>query len=457
MMAMNLVLKSILLIGLAVILPKDLYAALNISVSVVDGGSTLELGTLDGSLDANKSVRIRVNTDDGRQYQVYQRITEPLVNQQGSFLNQQVIETYAVSGSNASGTLYAQTKETLGSSDQLVYTSTPDGQSDTLTLSYLVNQDRINSAGNYIGRIQFTVRSLGAGFQDQAIISVTVDAAAQWKSSVVGLKNADKLELSSSRSFLSEDGLKIEFSGKTQKEIQIYQELQITPQNEKGDQLPNAAVKVFVTGEGLKSIVNTPEGLSTKREMIYQSTLPSDQWVLHVQLNDAKLGQVKSGIYRGRLLITIDSPAGLNEFPISFDVEIKPIFEIEVVLPEQGVRFSKVLPTDPPQVKEVIVKVRSNTGKSYLVTQKASSGLVTPKGEQIKKEFFVFKTELIGETKGRGNRPDFTPVGMGEEPIYYSDRQGSSAEFKVLYRLSSYPEINAGDYGVPIVFSLDEM
>jgi hypothetical protein len=82
---------------------------------------------------------------------------------------------------------------------------------------------------------------------------------------------------------------------------------------------------------------------------------------------------------------------------------------------------------------------------------------VTPKGDEIKEKYFLLKAELINNSSGKIQSSEFVPVGVGEKSIFYSDRDGSSAEFKVIYRLSSYPEIAAGDYGVPIIFSLGEM
>ncbi len=457
MLMMNVALKCILYVCLAVFLPAQVDAAVHLSVSAVDGGSTLQFGKVDGSLENTKAVRMRINTDDGKQYQVYQRLLDAPVNQQGNYLNQQVLETYTVSGSNASGTLYAQAKETLGASEQLVYTSSPDGQGDTVTLSYVVNAKFISVPGNYIGRIQYTARSLGAGFQDQAILNMTLDAVSSWKCSAQGLRKTDQLQLDSSSALTREDGVKIDFSGNSDSDVRVYQELQVSPQNEEGQTLPTDAVKFFITGEGLRNIINTPQGLGLQRQLIYKSRESTDQWVVQAQLNEAVLDQLTAGVYRGRMVISIESSAGTQEFPLSLEITIKPMFNIEVELPPQGVRFNKVLPTDPPQVKEVKVKVRSNLGKSYIVMQNAASGLVTPKGDLIKEKYFVFKAELNASSNGRIAWSDFAPVGTGEKPIFYSDKKGNSAEFKVIYRLSSYPEITAGDYGAPIVFSLGEM
>jgi hypothetical protein len=380
-----------------------------------------------------------------------------MVNEQHVYLGEQTLTTYAVSGSNASGTLYAQSNEPLGASDQLVFTSAPDGPSDTVTLDYVVNPDRINSSGNFIGRIAYTVRSLAGGSQDQAIVNIYLDAAETFKVSVRGIKHADKIYLESSKRAVTEDGIKINFSGNFKDDFKVSQEVQDLPVNEHGDEIGPDIVQFFVTGQGSGNIHPTPEGLGRKRELLYQSRESENELVVNFLVNPHKIAQLKAGLYRGRIVVIIDSSHGTQEFPLDIELKVDPVFDIEVVLPSGGVRFSKVLPTNPPQAQEVTVKITSNLGKPYVVMQNVASALVTPKGEEIKKEYFLLKTELVNQFSGKIQAPEFAPVGVGEKPIFYSDRDGSSAEFKVIYRLTSYPEIIAGDYGVPIVFSLGEM
>lgn len=438
-------------------LPFRAEAALRISVNPVDGGNSLRLGRADGSMQITKAVRLRVNSDDGKQYQIYQRLQDPLVNQEQMPLGAHALTTYAVNGSNASGTLYAQPNEPLGPSDQLVFTSSPDGLGDTVTLNYLVNPDRVTSSGNFTGRIAYTVRSLSGGTQDQAFVNVYLDASGAFKVSVRGSKNSDRVFLESSKRAATEDGIRIEFSGHFRDELRVYQELQIVPENEQGQFIDLDAVQFFITGNGAANLHPSPEALKRKRELVYQSREAEDKFVVNFLFDPEKRHGLKAGVYRGRMIITVESSQGTQDFPLNVEFKVGPVFDIEVVLPPQGVRFSKVLPTDPPQVQEVKVKVVSNLGKPYVVMQNMASNLVTPKGEEIKKEHFVLKTELVGNSTGHIKVTEFTPVGIGERPLFYSDREGSAAEFKVFYRLTSYPEIVAGDYGAPIVFSLGEM
>lgn len=436
--------------------PVSVEAALHLSVNPVDGGNTLRFGHVDKVMDGGKSVRLRISSDDGRQYQVFQRLQDPLVNEQQIHLGELAVSSYAVNGSNAAGTLYSQSNEPLGSADQLIFTSSPDGQGDTLTLSYTVDPARVRSSGNFIGRIAYTVRSLGGG-QDQAILNVYLEASGGFKVSVEGAKYSSKVYLESSHRSRIEDGIKISFSGNARDELRVYQEVRNFPQSEDGRELDRDVIQFVVEGGQEGNLHAVPESLGHKRELLYKSKETKEDLVVHYLFNPQNSAELKAGFYRGRVVMTVESSSGVRDVPLDFEIRVEPVFDIEVVLPPQGVRFGRILPLDPPQIKEVTVKVSSNLGKPYVVMQNVATPLVDPKGDEIKEDHFSLKTEMVGNFSGRILDPDFVPVGTGERPVFYSDSHGSPAEFKVIYRLQSYPEIAAGEYGAPIVFSLGEM
>lgn len=432
-------------------------AALGLNVNPSDGGNTLRLGRVDGIIEATKSVKLRITSDEGKQYQVFQRLEDSLTNERQNILDSQTLNSYALSGSNASGTIYAQYNEPLGPADQLVYTSAPDGQSDTLTLIYTVNAERINASGNFIGRIAYVVRSLGGGSQDQTVLNVYLEASGDLKIRVEGAQSPDSIRLELTGHSNKEDGVKVSFSGNAGDEIAVYQEVQNFVQNEAGTEINNSSLLFATSGAQGELYHPSPEALGHKRVLIYRSKEAEDEFSVNFSLDPQTLGGLKAGLYRGRIVWTVESSQGPKDFPLDIEIKIEPIFELAVALPPQGVHFARVLPTDPPQEEEVKVTVKTNLGKPYAVMQNVSTPLTTAKGEAIKKDFFTFKTELLERSTGRSGATEFTPVDVGETPVFFSDREGSPTEFKVIYRLKSYPGIAAGDYTAPIVFSLGEM
>ena len=450
-------LVTVFILGFCLGAPIQAEAVLSLSVNPADGGNTLRLGRVDGDVEVSKAVKLRMTSNEGKQYQVFQRLENSLTNERQAILHSQALSVYAASGSNASGTLYAQFNEPLGMTDQLVYTSAPDGQNDTLTLVYGINSEKINASGNFSGRITYVVRSLGGGSQDQVVLNVYLEISNNYKVTLQGARSPDRLHLELTGRSNKDDGIKVDISGNPGEEIRIYQEVQNFPQNESGEELNNGALQFITSGARGEIYHLSPEILNRKRVLVYKSKETDDDFGINFTLDPQTLGQLKAGLYRGRIVWTVESSQGSQDFPLDIEVRIEPIFELEVVLPGQGVKFARVLPSDPPQTQEINVRVKTNLGKPYIVMQNVSSPLTNPRGDEIKKDFFTIKTELIGQGLGRPGAVDFMPVGVGETPVFFSDHQGAPAEFKVIYRLKSYPEISAGDYSAPIVFSLGEM
>jgi hypothetical protein len=431
-------------------------AALNLSANPADGGNTLRLGRVDGALEVSKAVKLRISTNDGKQYQIFQRLEDSLANERQTILDSQAVNSYAVGGSNASGTLYAQQNEPLRLTDQLIYTSSPDGQSDTVTLVYAVNPERINGSGNFMGRLAYTVRSLNGGGQDQVFLNVYLEASGQLKVEVAGSTIRDGIRLKYNHRSDKNDSVVVRFSGNAGEELKVYQEMVKFPQDELGRDLDAGALEFSTSGSGGELYHAAPEAVSYKKILIFKSKDPEGEFHINFNLN-ADTSAVKAGTYRGKINFTTVSGSGPQEFPMDVEVSVNPIFEVSVHLPPGGIRFSHILPSDPPQIQEVDVKVNTNLGKPYMVIHSMATTLTTPQGDEIKKDSFTMKMELAGNAAGKITAEDFTPVQVGEAPVFFSDSKGSPAEFKVFYRLHAYPDIKAGDYAAPIVFSLGEM
>jgi hypothetical protein len=431
-------------------------AALNLSANPADGGNTLRMGRVDGALEINKAVKLRISASDGKQYQVYQRLEDSLVNERQNILDSQAVNSYAVGGSNASGTLYAQQYEPLHFNDQLIYTSAPDGQSDSLTIVYNVDPQRINASGNYVGRIAYTVRSLG-GSQDEVFLNVYLEASGQFRAEVTGATSHDGISLKYNHRSDKEDSIRVRFSGNVGDEVKIYQEVRNFPRDDSGQDLEASALEFSTSGAHGELYHAAPEPVGRKKVLIYKSRETEDEFEIKFGLNAERLATLKSGTYRGTIVLTVDAPTGPQEFPMDVGITVEPIFEVNVSLPPGGIKFAHLLPTDPPQVQEVDVEVKTNLGRPYMVIHSMATPLTTPRGDQIKSDNFTMKMELVGNTSGKAEAGDFMPVRTGDMPVFFSDAKGSPAQFKVFYRLRSNPDVAAGDYTAPIVFSLGEM
>ena len=108
------------------------FANVSLSVNPIDGSNSLRFDSVPAAGMENKEeVHIRVSSTNGNRYQVFQRILEPIVDEKGDSLNLQAIETQTLSNSNSYGTLYLQNSDHLSMGDQLLYSSSQSGQSDS--------------------------------------------------------------------------------------------------------------------------------------------------------------------------------------------------------------------------------------------------------------------------------------------------------------------------------------
>jgi len=443
--------------AILLLMPIKSYAALSVNASPLQGGNSLRFGRVSGRNQVDKEVKLRITSTDGQQYQVFQRITNSLTNEFGQALDHHAIETYSLSGSNGSGTLYMQNKEDMNLGDQLVYTSGRNGESDSFTLVYSVDPANINKSGNFFGKIQYTARPIGAASHDQVFLNVYLESESQFNVEIVSSSGGNIIRLNSKKG--RNDGyVKVAFDGNLSQEVKIYQEINSLPQESTFQELGPEVLRFYTQGgPGYESNYQVISDLPRGRKLIYKSMASSDTVYIHYLLDEKKVINQKSGDYRGQILLEIEMGDQRRREEVVLEAEIMPVFEIEIVLPPEGMRFDRLLPMNPPQIKEVTVKVHSNLGKPYMINQVVSSALTNENGDILKAENFSLKGEIVGKSPGEFRFPDFQPVVQSQQAIYVSDAKGSSSEFKVYYRLKPYPEMKAGSYSTSIVYSLGEI
>jgi hypothetical protein len=438
------------------IAPADALAALNLSVTPIEGGSSLRFGRVSGPHPVNREVKIRINSSDGQQYQVFQRLVEPLAGETGRGLDPRAVETYALSGSNSSGTLYLQHPEGLNQIDQLLYTSDPAGGSDSFTMVYTALPRHIQSPGSFFGRIQYLLRPLGGGPQQNMFLNVYLEGAGEFRATVEGTRFKDTVRLD------SEDSpgggyIRISFEGNPGQRVNVYQDMENFPQTELFEEIDDDVLQHAGSGGKGRWEVAGFNALPRRQILVYSSEENEDSAVIDLRFNPETIAEQTAGLYRGRLKYIVEASDERREYFINLEAQIAPVFKLEVQLPPEGVRFNNILPANPPETKEVLVAVRTNLGRPYMVVQKVSSNLTNAQGDEIPQEHFNVESELPVDQPGRVTDTEYGPVGIGETTVFFSDQQGSSSRFFIRYRLKSYPEIIAGDYSAPVVFSLVEM
>jgi len=431
-------------------------ATLSLSVSPIRGGSSLRFGRVDSAQIANQEVRIRVTSDQGEQYQIYQSMVEPLSNERGEILRPAALGTYSITGSNSMGTLYLQQMTTMKNVDDLLYTSNGTGQSDSITTVYAIDPAQIDASGRFSGKILFTLRPVSGGNQVQAFLDVFLEVPEDFKVQTQASTGRDLVKLTPKSLTGAEGYFKISFSGNVGEDLGIYQEIDQLPVDETGKEIGKDVLHFFVEPAQEAEVQYTTPTAFTKRAQIYLSKKPNDNVIVHYLLNEEALLKQKAGVYKGQVKYSLERKGVIKTVFLNLEILIDPVFQIEVTFPEGEPRFDNILPNSPPQIKETVVEVKTNLSKPYLIIQKIPAPLANEKGGTFKEQFFDMKVEAV-EGSGKSSFGEFSPVPQEEKTIFQSGPKGEPCKVKVLYRLKPYPEMDAGNYLTSIVYSLGEI
>lgn len=437
---------------------KPAEAALNLSVNPLNSSNYISFGRGDSVGLNNQEVRIRVTSSDGKPYQVFQRLIDPIVNDQGQSISRQGVETYSLSGSNSFGTLYSNYPEPLTSAEQLIYSSSPNGDSDNITLLYKVNHDHLGASGTFRGRIVYTVRSLGGSAPESSFLNILVEGGETFRIDVKGSSSFNDVVVKYDDGKLDGGYIHVSFSGNPGETIRVYQHMAAMPQNELLEEVADEII-VFRTTDAENARVNVPswEPVTRNKTLLYESDAGNAEFHIAYSLNEDALPALKAGKYQSKCKIVVRrGDQTTDEYDTNFTLDVLPVFKLEVELPPEGIKFKKILPDSPPQEQELNVTVKSNLGAPYIVMQNIGSPLTNAEGDVIPEQYFTMKTTPVEVEGGKPAQEEYAPVPAGYQPIFFSDKRGSSAIFKVLYRLRSFPEIRPGDYSTAITYSLGE-
>lgn len=431
--------------------------ALSLSVNPFNGSSLLSFTSRGDGLDEVQEVRLNVSGENGSPYQIFQRLEDSFTNENGESLDRSVIQASSLPGSNSFGTPYLQGIEKLGFSDQLVYTSTSNGAADSLTIVYKIDPDLINRSGTFLGRIIYILRPLNGGSQDQASLDVRIETKGELKVESESRRGQNLVILDTKKPEDTEARVRLLFSENLDGELKVSQEVIKMPVNEKQEELQKEVLEFFTVNAEIGQLeFQDPTVLEQDKELLYTTDASADAFDVYFRLNQENLKTRPAGHYRGKVRYYFDTDKSHETLDVDLDIRIQPVFNLTLSYPSGGVDFKNLLPTMPPQIQEVVVTVRSNLGKPYSVIQDISGGLSNPRGDVIHKDLFKFKTETIGASAGK-TIDQFESVKEGSSSIFNSDDKGSSSEFKVIYRIQPYRDMQPGDYSLPVKYSLSEI
>ncbi|MCM8774392.1 MAG: hypothetical protein NC820_06640 [Candidatus Omnitrophica bacterium] len=443
--------------GFLIFISSSGFAEISISVNLFEGGQSLRFSRVDSSIVRSQEVRIRINSLEAAQYQVYQRVIEPFVNERGERLDMQALTSKTLLGSNSQGALYHTEEMSLSYGDELLYTSDTQGNSDSFRIIYTVRGNKLNASGSFLGKILYTVRQIAGREEKTYILNVYIDASEEFNIEANTSSGRDIVKLNTKSKQEMEGYLRISFKGNLNKEVKLYQVLEDLPQNELRETIDKEVIKFSVSANDESKVsYRSPTGLEKKQVLLYSSNQPEDNVYVRFFLDEEKIKSQKAGSYKSKLIYILERDGEERSFYLNLEVDVQPIFTLETILPPEGMYFTNLLPTSPPQVKEVEVIVKTNLGKPYMVIQTINNPLTNEEGKEIPCNYLTMRQEIIEGSPYKVQFSEFTSLPLGDTPLIISNDKGEPIRFKVTYRLKPYSGMFAGNYSTRVNYSLAE-
>lgn len=429
--------------------------------SVSGVSSSLDFGRFTSGQDHKRPQRVRVTIDQNpsdNTYEVKQVLVEPLTSASGKRLDDVLVfDPVEGTGLNGQVETYSLNTPVSENYEDLLYTSSGSAL-DNFDVDYYINWSKVDTSGEFTGRIRYWVKPQGAtdSFQD---IWVTLNTTKMFEIQAETSSFNDNELVISTGDVLKKNFIELTLPYNSAGFYSLIQQSDVYLLDEMtGQQIDLDIVKLKVEQDNGETDYNTYQALSQRDSIYTNKEGTSDLVRILLELDKTKLSALKAGIYNSRLIYSIE-PAinGVAEKIIDLKVEIEPEFKIEVVSDFYNTLSFKGLESGMgPKEKEVMVKVTSNTHKPYTVIQKVNELFSDEMGNTIKEGAFTIRQEIDKSYAGEIEFSSEAGVSIGDTVIYSSDINGSPVEFKVLYSLDIPDTTIPGDYSSDISYSLVE-
>jgi len=446
------------------LLATNLYAdTFNLDYTLTEGGYRLELD----AANAYKGVKIAVSSDVATRYEIIQRIITPLENRNDP--TKMISENFVVRGlrgTNQFGNFRMPAEDIPVRNDEPVYVSDTSGADDSFTLVYGISGIENIAAGDYFGRVSFTLNPISSTRSPitkilDVYVTVSKELEIQPSVEIIPLASLSTITLNSQKEEGQTFDVQVKINGPFKSQFTISQLMPQPLESSEGNRMEDAAIN-FQTKEVSKGMGVGTLALTTQKQTIYTSGPNGEaaqSFLITYSLGD--LSNYKAGRYTSRIQYILEE-TGKTSLLKTLEVEVENgrIFDLVITPEEQRSRieFQGLKPNEPPKKSEMTIAIVTNISKPYQVSQNVLSELTDAEGNVIPFEYFTIKTEsLETKTKGKLKFLEKENVKKDDTVLFVSDAQGSSDKFKAVYELTCPPELRAGDYSTRITYSLLEI
>ncbi len=459
---------KIIILGFLLIAPvifcTEAFALFDLSYTFTEGGYRLEFDRTNFS----RGVKFTVVSDISKRYEIRQRIESPLKNRDNpSIVIRDNFVVRGLRGSNKYGDLRIPPGDIAVRNDELIYVSNPAGTQDSFTLVYGIINSQVLTPGYYTGRISLILVPIGsaqsqvtkvidvyATVSDDGVLSSVTIKAAEGFNSIVLMPASDGGMRSSANAVVTINGI-------FREPFRILQMVPRPIQSQGNRSIDYRDILFSVPDAKIGVAVNQPTPLSNRIQTVYTSRPDGSAdkaFVIAYALGNP-LGLV-AGNYNSRIQYILESSGRqVNLGALDLEIRQERIFEVSISPQDQrySITFDNLKSSDGPRTSEVLIEVKSNTGRRYQVTQDVLQELTSLEGGKIPAKYFSMRTLATDKTKGNLKLKDKAAVEKGSALLFVSDNNGSADSFKVFYELISPPDLRAGNYSSRITYTLTEL
>lgn len=452
------------------------WAVFNITAIPDDGGFDLKFGRVaPEDFKESAQLTVRIMADEGVQYRVMHRYTQPLTTPDGKRLAKGMLRMYPRVGSSTMGSLLYREETPIEDLDTIIYTSNGSGTSDTFQLVYTMTPSPSQVSGSYYGRISYVLVPVNSN-REQIVVSLKVyvelEAGSEPVVEIATDSGQKRVVLDAKRlqggSAIADEWPRVMFRARAPlgSTFRVYQTLENgSLTSGTGQDFDLAQIVFMASGASYGTTAGSGDlkALGTK-QLLYTSSADGAADTFWVAYGPGEGFRVQpEGQYRGRIIYTVEmSGRGGASAPwtqtIDLEADIAPVFDIRVYSNgKEGVdlKFGDVSYKTGPKTSDVEIYVETNLQRPYQIIQKVIGPMANEKGDKVPPENFTMRVLSCGEEEApRSMLRDITPVKQGDTVVFASGPRGKSTCLKVQYGLKMELDSRSGNYGARIGYSL---
>ena len=441
----------------ATVVCADAHAVFQLTAEPRRGGRSIhfsaEGGENPGGLLRNEEVTLSVTTDRGVQYHVLQTVYQSLTNEFGNTIPAGAFIQF--SPSNPLGNLRTQLETPISMGQKQIFTSNAAGASDEFVLVFNVRVPENQPGGVYRTQLTLTAEPVSAqagASPSTTTLEVRVEVSPKFRLTIQNDKGGKFIDFAriSKENPQASKVLNVQIDSNIGTRYRLLQQLNESPVSSTGESLTEGALTFHAKGSG------SPSTLSQSATLLYQSNEWGGSELIPIEYFLNPSPTQRAGVYTGSVSFRVESsspfvPQEVITVPIKSEIE--SIFSLETQMDYGGnMNFGAFKTGNEKQEKTVLLKVRSNLGEPYQVSQLVPRKMTNEEGGVIPKQHFLFFAAKAKTGALAVSAP--TPVEEGETVVFTSDMKGTPEEFVLSYSLTIPPGTKAGSYNSELKYSI---